>query len=180
MAMTEREQRDFRSYCASLLDKYGFKFTTTDPTTPIMYVIHKDLEATIDANRELTSEVKTAASKINPKVFNFNTHGEAKAFQVGIGLKWLIISVPVILLCCIGTWWYSIASDVKQARAIINNAGNIGELIKRVKKIGDFYVIDFAAAQQDSIRPFIEFRRLNARIVRVYLGKEQSGIDSFK
>lgn len=180
MAMTEREQRDFRSYCASLLDKYGFKFTTTDPTTPIMYVIHKDLEATIDANKELATEIKAAASKINPTVFNFNTHGEAKAFQVGIGLKWLIISAPVLLLCCIGTWWYSITSDVKQARMIINNSGNIGELAKRVKKIDDFYVIDFVAAQQDSIKPFSEFQRLNTRVVRVYLGKERSESNSFK
>lgn len=171
MAMTEREQRDFRSYCGSLLDKYGFHFTTTDPTTPIMFVIHKELQECLEANKALVGEVKNAASKINPEIFQFNTHGEARGFQVGRGLKWLIISIPVLVFFVIAAWWYRMANDVHQASFIIDNSANIHELVKRVKKIDDFYVIDFTAAQKDSITPYVEFRRVDTKTVRVYLGK---------
>lgn len=102
MAMTEREQKDFRSYRGSLLDKYGFSFSPTDPTLPIMYVIHKELDACLDANKGLVEELRNAASKINPQVFEFKAQGEAKGFQVGIGLKWLILCIPILVLCTIG------------------------------------------------------------------------------
>jgi len=174
MGMTEREQKDFRSYFGGINDKYGFHFTTTDPTSPIIYVIHKELEACLDSNKAIVEEVKNASSKINPQVFEFKAQGEAKGFQVGIGLKWLILSIPILVFCTIGVWWYRMAQEVRQAELIIENSNNIRQLSKRIRKIDDVYVIDFTAAQKDSIMPYREYRKLDSKTVRVYLGKDIS------
>jgi hypothetical protein len=66
-----------------------------------------------------------------------------------------------------------IASDLDHARIIIGSSSNADELLKRVKKDNEgFYYLDFSAASGNSVKSFNDFRILNPKTVRVYIGKE--------
>jgi hypothetical protein len=170
--MTEKQQRGIRSYCAFLLTEYGIHFSPDDPVIPALYVIHKEMQLNSTSNKAIASEVKEAAAKINPKVFNFNNENAAFKFQVGIAVKYILIGSLVLLFTVTGIWYWSLVSNVEQAKTIIEASGSMGELMKRVKKDEGFYVIDFTAAKGDSIQRFKEFQKLDAKTVRIVIGKE--------
>jgi hypothetical protein len=173
MAMTEKEQRSIRSYCAFLLTEHGIHFSPDDPVIPALYVIHKEMQLNNTTNKAIASEVKEAAAKINPTVFNFNSEDAAYKFQMGIAVKYILMGSLVLLFTIAGIWYWSMANNVDQAEIIIQTSGNTGELLKRVKKDKEgFYVIDFTAAKGDSIQRFKEFLQLDAKTVRIVVGKE--------
>ena len=172
MAMTDQEQKDLRSYCAFILNEYGFQFSPNDPVIPALYIIHKEMQLNNQNNKEIASLVKEASSRINPKVFNFNSPGEAWKFQIGIAFKWILSGFLALSLIWVAAWRWSMANDVDRAKIIIESSGNVGELLKGMKKDKTgYYFIDFTAVKGDSIQPFKEYQRLNAKTVRVYLGK---------
>lgn len=77
------------------------------------------------------------------------------------------------LFTAVAIWYWSMATDVDSARNIIGSSGNMGELLKAMRKDkAGHYFIDLTAANGDSIQSFKEYRRLNATTVRVYMGKE--------
>jgi hypothetical protein len=173
MAMTEKEQRSIRSYCAFLLDEYGIHFSPDDAVIPALYVIHKEMQLSNTSNKAIASEVKEAAAKINPTVFNFNNENAAYEFQVGIAVKYILIGSLVLLFAVAGIWYWSMVNKVDQAKTIIKTSGNMGELVKRVKKDKEgYYFLDFTAAKADSIQHFSEYQKLDAKTVRIYVGKE--------
>jgi hypothetical protein len=173
MTMTEKEQRRIRSYCAFLLTEYGIHFSPDDPVIPALYVIHREMQLSTASNKEIASELKEAAVKINPTVFHFNNGDAAYEFHVGIAVKYLLIGSLVLLFTVAGIWYWSMVNNVDQAKAIIEASGSIGELVKRVKKDHEgFYVIDFTAAKGDSIQRFKEFQKLDAKTVRIVVGKD--------
>jgi hypothetical protein len=173
MAMTEKEQRSLRAYCAFLLDEYGIHISPDDPVIPALYVIHKEMQLNNTSNKAIASEVKDAAAKINPRVFNFNSDDAAYEFQVGIAVKYILIGSLFLLFTLAGIWYWSMVNNVDQAKTIVETSGSVEELMKRVKKDSDgFYAIDFTAAKGDSILPFTEYQKLDARTVRVYVSKE--------
>ena len=173
MAMTEKEQRSIRSYCAFLLTEHGIHFSPDDPVIPALYIIHKEMQLNSTTNKAIASEVKEAAAKINPTVFNFNNEDAAYKFQVGIAVKYILIGLMVLLFTVAGIWCWSMVHNVDQAKAIIETSGSMGELMKRVTKDNEgFYVIDFTAAKGDSIQRFKEFQLLDAKTVRIVIGKE--------
>jgi hypothetical protein len=172
MGMTDKEQKDLRSYCAFLLKEYGFDFSADNPVIPALYVIHKEMQLNSDNNKAIASEVKAAAAKINPTVFNFYSAGAAFKFQLGIGAKWILIGALVLGFTVAGIRHWSQVNKVEEVKIIISTSGNMGELIKRVRKDGDgFYYVDFRAAKGDSTRLF-KYQKLDAKTVRVYVGKE--------
>ena len=173
MAMTEKEQRSIRAYCAFLLDEHGIHFSPDDAVIPALYVIHKEMQLNNTTNKAIASEVRDAAAKINPTVFQFNNGDAAYRFHVGIAVKYILIGSLVLLFTLAGIWYWSMVNNVDQARIIIETSDSIGELMKRVKKDQEgFYVIDFTAAQGDSIKRFKEFLQLDAKTVRIVVGKE--------
>jgi hypothetical protein len=173
MVMTEKEQRSIRAYCAFLLDEYGIHFSPDDPVIPALYVIHKEMRLNNATNNSIASEVKEAAAKINPTVFHFNNGDAAYRFQVGIAVKYILIGSLVSLFTVAGIWYWSMVNNVDQAKIMVEASGNMGELMKRVKKDKEgFYVIDFTAAKGDSIQRFKEFLQLDAYTVRIVVGKE--------
>lgn len=173
MAMTEKEQRNLRSYCAFLLDEYGVQFSPDDAVIPTLYVIHKEMQLNNTINKAIGAEVRDAAAKINPTVFQFNNGDAAYKFHVGIAVKYILIGSLVLLFTVAGIWYWSMVNNVDQARTIIETSGSIGELMKRVKRDEEgFYVIDFTAAKRDSIQRFKEFVQLDAKTVRIVVGKE--------
>src|SRR5688500_603092 len=173
MAMTEKEQRSIRAYCAFLLDEYGVQFSPDDAVIPALYVIHKEMQLNNTSNKAIASEVKDAAAKIKPTVFNFNNEDAAYKFQVGIAVKYILIGSLVLLFTVAGIWYWSMVNNVDQAKTIVETSGNIGELVKRVKKDkGGYYFLDFTAAKADSIQHFREYQKLDAKTVRIYVGKE--------
>jgi hypothetical protein len=173
MAMTEKEKRSIRSYCAFLLTEHGINFSPDDPVIPALYVIHKEMQLNNTNNKVIASELKEAAAKINPTVFNFNNEDAAYKFQVGIAVKYILIGALVLLFTVAGIWYWSMVNNVDQAKTIIEASRSMGELVKRVKKDEEgFYVIDFTMAKGDSIQRFKEFRKLDAKTVRIVIGKE--------
>ena len=173
MAMTKKEQRSIRAYCAFLLDEHGIDFSPYDPVIPALYVIHKEMQLNNESNKALASQVREATSRIKSTVFNFNSESAAFKFQVGIAVKWILIGALVLLFVVIAIWHWSRANDVDHARAIIQASGNMGELMKRVQKDKEgYYFLDFTAAKADSIQHFKEYQKLDAKTVRIYVGKE--------
>ncbi|HNP07159.1 MAG TPA: hypothetical protein PKN99_06015 [Cyclobacteriaceae bacterium] len=171
--MTDREQKDLRSYCAFLLKEYGFYIPPNDPVIPALYIIHKEMQLNNQNNKTLASRVKEASSRIHPKEFHFHYPGEALKFQLGVALKWILSGLLVLLSTWIGVWYWSMAKDVNKARTILEASGKANELLKVVQKDkAGYYFIDFKVSKGDSIQFFKEFRKLNANTVRVYLGKE--------
>lgn len=173
MAMTSQEQKELRSYCAFLLKEYGFQFSPSDPVIPALYIIHKEVQLNNQNNKALATQVKVAASQISPQVFHFNVKGEAWKFQLGIAVKRFLYGLLVLLLLGIAAWTWSMANDIYKAKVILHASDNLGGLVKQVKKNeAGYFFIDFTAAQGDSIQHFTEFQKLNAKTVRVFLGKE--------
>lgn len=95
-------------------------------------------------------------------------------FQLGIAVKWILIGAVVLVFAVVGIWYWSMVNNIDQARTIIETSGNVGELMKRVKKDNEGYCfIDFKVAKEkDSIQHFKEYQKLDAKTVRVYIGKE--------
>jgi hypothetical protein len=171
--MTDQEQKELRFYCAFLLKEYGFQFSPTDPVIPALYIIHKEMQLNSQSNKALALQVKEASSKINPKEFHFHCAGEAWKFQLAIAVKWILTGLIVLLFTAVAVWYWSMTKDIDKARTIIESSGEMGELLKAVTKDkAGYYFIDLTAAKGDSIRNFKEYRKLNPKTVRVYLGKE--------
>ena len=170
--MTNQEQKELRSYCSFLMKEYGFAFSTNDPVIPALYIIHKEMQLNNENNKAIASQVEKASSKVNPKVFHFNSPGEAWKFQLGFALNWITISLPPLFVVWIVGWYWSIKEDIEQARLLIHASDNISVLTKRVKKHQDgYYFIDFTSASKDSAQHFTEFQKLNAKTIRVYVGR---------
>lgn len=172
--MTDKEQKDLRAYCAFLLKEYGFHISPSDPIIPALYIIHKEMHHSIQSSKTLASLIKEASASINPTQYHFQYPGEAWKFQLGIALKWFLMGLIAVLLTSVGVWYWSMVKEIDKARMIIEASGPAGELVKAVQKDEDgYYFIDFTAPKGDSIRGFKEFRKLNVKTVRVYLGKDQ-------
>lgn len=171
--MTDKERRDMRDYSAFLLKEYGFDIPLNDPVMPALYIIHKEMELANRSNKAIASEVKEAASKINPTVFNFYNEDAAFKFQLGIGVRWILCGCVIAVVAAICAWHWSNVNKVEEADNIVQNSGKLGELLKLVKKDDKgFYVIDFRAAKTDSIVFLKDFYKVDAKTVRIYLARE--------
>jgi hypothetical protein len=172
MAMTDKEQRDLRYYCAFILKEYGFAISIDDPVIPALYVIHKEMQLNNQINKTIAAQIKETAARINPTEFNFYSDGAAFKFQLGIAVKWILSGMLVLMLATVGAWYWSMMNRVDQAKTIIATSGSMGELMKRVKKNDEgYYIIDFTAAKGDSVQRFKEFQKLDAKTVRIIVGK---------
>lgn len=171
--MTNQEQKNLREYCAFLLVEHGIQLSVNDPVLPALYVIHKEMQLNNQKNQSIASVIQEASSKINPEQFIFHSGDAAWKFQQGVTLRWGIIGGLVVLLTWVAAWYWSMRNDIDKARTVIGVAGNMEELLKVAKadKSGNYF-LDFTAATGDSIRHFTEYQKLNAKTVRVYLGKE--------
>jgi hypothetical protein len=171
--MTDQAQSNLRSYSAFLLKELGIYYPESDATLPYLYAIHKEMELNNRTNKEIASLIQQALSKINPKEFKFYSGDAASKFQNGITLRWGIIGTLILLFFWIAAWHWSAVNDVHRAKVIIGATGKTAELLKCMKKDNEgFYYFDFSEAKGKSIQNFKEFERLDARTVRVYLGKE--------
>lgn len=173
MTMTVQEQKEVRAYCAFLLTEYGIHISPNDPTIPALYTIYRHTKSNIESNCALASEVQEALQKMKPEEFHFHHPGEAWKFQLGAAVKWILIGLIILLFTWVGVWYWSMVKDLDRARTIIEASGPMGEFLKAAQQDKDgYYFIDFNAPKGDSIQNFKEFRKLNSKTVRVYLGKD--------
>jgi hypothetical protein len=171
--MTGQEHKDVYSYRVWVHREFGIEYSSTDPIIPTMYVFHKEMQLTVETIRGIADEIKENTSRVNPVVYNFNDKGESLKFQLGIFLKWALFSLPVSLVIWIASLWWSSVNDVDKARMIIDSSENIRVLANRIQKSPDgFYFIDFAPTRGDSTKPFTEFKLIDKRTVRVFIGKD--------
>jgi len=173
MAMTDQEEKDLRSYCALLLKEYGFHFTPDNPEIPVLYIIHKEMQLNNHNNKAIASLIQEAASRINPTEFKFYSDGAAWKFQMGITLRWFLVGFLFLMSVGVATWYRSMSIEVEQAKTILSASGKTNELLKRERKDDEgYYYIDFTSAGGNATQDFKEFKTLNAKTVRVYLGKD--------
>lgn len=173
MSMTENELRALRSYTAHLLEKYGFSIPVSDPVLPALYIIHKEMELNNKTNTDIAKAIQGSASKKKTINYSFTTRGEAIRFQIGIGLKWLLIVGSISSLLLVIVWWWSLQEDVAKAKYIINTSPTTSELLQRtmVDREG-YYFLDFKKAPKGSFKFFEEYEQIDSKTVRIYLGKK--------
>ncbi|MBL0741068.1 hypothetical protein [Chryseolinea lacunae] len=173
MAMTDKERVQLRAYSISLLSQYGFRFSENDPVLPALYIIHKEMQSNIETNQKIVSQIDQASSRISPKVFHFNCEGESWKFQLAIAVKWMIWTGLGMASVSLGIWYWSLRADINEARKIINAHDRISQLATRAKKdnLGNL-VIDFTEAKGDSAKRFWEYRRVDKRTIRLFIGGE--------
>jgi hypothetical protein len=173
MAMTDQEEKDLRSYCATLLKEYGFQFTPDNPEIPVLYIIHKELQLNSENNKAIASLVQEVASRINPTEFKFYSDGAAWKFQMGMTIRWLLIGLVFLMSIGVATWYRSMGIDVGRAKTILSASGKANELLKRARKDDeDYFYLDFTSTGENATQDFKEFKTLNVKTVRVYLGKD--------
>lgn len=173
--MTNQEQKDLRSYCALLLNKYGFHFSPNDPVIPALYIIYRHMKFNNESNEVLASKIKEAMSRTNPKEFHFHHPGEAWEFQMAGVLKWVLSGLAVFILLWFASWHWSRVHDVAAARVIIQHSTNIDKLFHRVQKNEEgTYFLDFTASAGDSVKYFVEYEKLDRKTIRVYVGRESN------
>jgi hypothetical protein len=163
--MTDQEQKDVRAYCASLLHQYGIQFSPTDPVIPALFVIHKEMQLNKKGNEQLAEMVKEVSAKIKPQEFHFNREGEAWGFQMGAAFKWILMGLLIVILFLIGSWYWNLSVDIRNADQTIKSSEEIRSLINRVQNDKGHYFIDFSST---------EFKRLNSKNVRLILHKKSN------
>ncbi len=173
MAMTDQEQKELRSFCAFLLREFGFQFTPDNPVIPALYIIHKEMQLNNQNNKAIASLVQEASARINPTEFKFYSDGAAWKFQLGITLRWCLVGLVFLMFIVVVTWYRSMGIEVERAKVILSAYGKANELLKRERKDNEgYYYMDFTSAGGNVSQDFKEFKTLNAKTVRVYLGKD--------
>src|SRR5260221_5214573 len=165
MAMTDQEQRNLRSYSASLLEEHGFQFPVNDPVLPALYIIYKEMESNNQTNKAIASLVKEALSKVNPKEFKFYSEEAAWQFQMGITFRRVLLGI----LVAFSVWGLVLLWP--KVKTLIQTRSN--KLLERMQRDRNgYYYIDFAAAKGKSAKDFEEFKMIDSKTVRVYLSKD--------
>ncbi|PZR03353.1 MAG: hypothetical protein DI539_26370 [Flavobacterium psychrophilum] len=173
MAMTDKERLELRIFCSFILKEYGIEFNTHDPVLPSIYVIHKEMQKCIDANKLIANKIDQASARINPKVFHFNHSGEAWKFQMGIAMKWLLSVGLVLVAIALGVWCWSISNDVARARIVSATYDNLSKMATFAKKNKEgSYFIDITETRADSVRHFEEYVRIDKNTIRIFLGRD--------
>lgn len=171
--MSEKEEKLLRHYCAHVLIKYGFEFTTNDPVIPALYTIHRELNSNKVGNEEVARSIKIALEKLNPTVYNFNEKGEAWKFKFAESLRWLFVGFSAALVVAISIIWWRQYNDVKKASLIIAASKGADEtFIRSVKKDSQGYVyLEFSKAKGTVIDFWTQYEQIKKDTIRVYVGK---------
>jgi hypothetical protein len=131
------------------------------------------MERNNQRNKEIASLIQEVSSKISPKEFNFYSGDAAERFQSGITRRWMFVGILSLILVWGAVMFLSMTNDLDRARIIIGSSRNVDELLKRVKKDDEgYYYFDFSAGNGNYIQNFKEFKKINTKTVRVYLGKD--------
>ena len=172
--MTEKQEKLLRQYCARVLLKYGFEFTTHDPIVPALYTIYSELRANKIGNEEVAKSIKSAMDNLNPTVYNFHERGEAWKFVLADSFRWFAIPLAFLGTIGIANMWWRQYNDVEKAREILSYSPRVERLLTMTKKDkhGVIY-LEFTRAKSDSIRNFSEFFSVNQDMVKVPLGHQE-------
>lgn len=164
--------------------KYGIRLAENDEMLPIIHFIFdagKSTDARLADAESLLSNlgktVKQSTDRFIPNTYHF-TEGEALKWQIGIGLKVVMIIAAIsILLWSAYFWWHSY-QDIANAKAIIISAPLLEKKLLngiQVNKDG-YYFLEFSRPPEDasSIKFFTEYELLEDGTVRIYLTHDQS------
>jgi hypothetical protein len=163
--MTDQMQKNLSSYSASILKETGIYYPESDPLLPALYILHKETQLNIQANKEMTSLVREALSKINPKEFKFYSEEAAWQFQLGITFRRVLLGILVLF----SVWGLVLLWP--RVKPLVQTRSN--KLLERMQqdRNGRYY-IDFTAAKGNAASDFEEFNMIDSKTVRVYPGKD--------
>ena len=153
---------------------YGIHISENDELLPVLHFVFHSVKEVKESRAKQESALGDLMSKINRPVYNF-APGEAWQFQIASSLKWLFIGISIVLFALIALKWWSSKNDLDEAQRIIRSSGRINShLLNNVKEDRDgFMFLEFTEAEENSIKNFIEYEKVNSRTVRVYLGQEK-------
>ena len=167
------QEKLLRQYCARVLLKYGFEFTTHDPVLPALYTIYRELHANKVGNEEVATNIKAALEKLNPTVYNFNEPGEAWKFKMAESLRWLFVGLSVVAVVFVALIWWRQYNDVRRAREILLASSGSHRLLMMAaeKNESGFMYLELSKAKGRFIKNFTEYEEVKKDTIRVYLGK---------
>ena len=108
--------------------KYGIRLKENDEMLPILHFIYdagngtsKRLEDSQKVLNKIESLVNGVLQNVNPKVYDIKK-GDAISWQIGIGLKYMIIGLTISILSWIAHFYSDEYNKVEKAQEIIQKA----------------------------------------------------------
>jgi len=168
--MTDKELIHLRAYCASLMTRYGFDISTDNPATPMLYIIHREMEENNKTNRDIAGRIKSVSENTKVKNYHFNAPGEALKFQLGNAIKWSILGGLLVGAAFSVIWYVSIQSDVAKAKYILEHEPAVSRLLQQGKTNSEgYFFIDFKKSPDQTIQFFTEYEQIDGQTIRVYI-----------
>ena len=167
--MSEKQEVLLRQYCAHVLLKYGFEFSTHDPVVPALYIIYRELHASRIGNEELAKGINNAVGKMNPVVFSSQ---QTLDLKVAENFKWFIAGLTIVTMQFMGLIWWNQHHDVQKAEEILKTSSELNQMLLNAKKDeSNFMYWEFSKAKGKIILNYKEYVQVSHDTVRVYLGK---------
>jgi len=159
--------------------KYGVRLLENDEMLPIIHFIFdagKSTDSRLSETKQLIAKleqtVTQSAEMINPKTYHFSP-GEALKWQVGIGIKILMIIAGFLIVSWSCYFYWSSHSDLKTSQQILASAPMIEKnLLQNIQKDNrGYYFLEFKKPTGDSVHFFDEYDLMSNGAARVYLAK---------
>ncbi len=160
--------------------RYGVRLSENDEMLPIIHFIFdagKSTDSRLSETKSLLSKlertVTQSAEMISPKTYHFSD-GDALKWQIGIGIKILIVIAGILIVSWSAYFYWSADNDVKYARQIIAlNPVIENNLLQNVRVDSrGYYFLEFTRPKEDVINFLTEYELRNDGSVRVYLLKK--------
>jgi len=160
--------------------KYGVRLSENDEMLPIIHFIFDAGKSTdsrlAEAQRvilKLEQTVNQSVEMMSPTTYHFD-RGEALKWQIGIGLKILMVIAGVLVISWSAYFYWSSISDLESAQQILTSAPLIeGNLLRQVHVDGrGYHFLEFNRPKKDSLHFFKEYQLMDDGSVRVYLYKK--------
>lgn len=172
--MTPGEQKELRDYSAHLMKSYGFDIPYTDPVMPALFIIHKEMSSAKVGNERLTATITEAVKKLNVESHRIAPPGEAWKSHLAASVKWIALSISMMLIMFILLAIIETDEKVEQAEKILEASPAVSaNFLKNVLKDSEgFYYLEFSEATGSRVKYFVEYDKVGNGKVRVYLGKK--------
>jgi|GEM_PF-6310448 len=160
--------------------KYGVRLSENDEMLPIIHFIFdagKSTDSRLSETKRLISKleltVNQSAEMMSPKTYHF-AGGEALKWQIGIGLKILMVIAGVLVISWSAYFYWSSHNDLKNAQQILASAPMIEENLLRSVHIDSrgYHFLEFNRPKKDSLHFLKEYQLMEDGSVRVYLYKK--------
>lgn len=156
--------------------RYGVRLSENDEMLPIIHFIFdagKSTDSRLSETKSLLSKLERTVTQSSRENYYFSD-GDALKWQIGIGIKILIIIAGILMVSWSAYFYWSADNDVNYARQIIaSNPVIENNLLQNVRLDSrGYYFLEFNRPKEDVINFLTEYELRNDGSVRVYLLKK--------